>query len=97
LAEADATRARILQMLKEKLDAAGVKVEADFRSGVLRLPTGNLFESAQADPTPYGRDVIRILGQTLADTVPCFIPGEARPAPCPQLAPESVLNAVYIE
>jgi flagellar motor protein MotB len=97
LAEADATRAKILQTLKEKLDAQGVKVEADFRSGVLRLPTGNLFESAQADPTPYGRDVIRILGQTLADTVPCFIPGEARPITCPQLAPGSVLNAVYIE
>ena len=97
LAEADATRAKILQTLKDRLDAQGVKVEADFRSGVLRLPTGNLFESAQADPTPYGRDVIRILGQTLADTVPCFIPGEARPVNCPQLAPGSVLNAVYIE
>ena len=97
LAEADATRAKILQMLKERLEAAGVKVEADFRSGVLRLPTGNLFESAQADPTPFGREVIRILGQSLADTTPCFIPGPARPASCPPLAPGSVLNAVYIE
>ncbi len=97
LAEADATRAKILQMLKERLEARGVKVEADFRSGVLRLPTGNLFESAQADPTPFGREVIRILGVTLADTVPCFIPGAARPAACPPLSAGSVLNAVYIE
>ena len=52
LAEADATRAKILQMLKDRLAAAGVNVEADFRSGVLRLPSGRLFESAQADPTP---------------------------------------------
>jgi flagellar motor protein MotB len=97
LAEADATRAKILQMLKERLEKAGVKVEADFRSGVLRLPTGNLFESAQAEPTPFGSDVIRILGVSLADTVPCFIPGAARAPACPPLSPGSVLNAVYIE
>jgi flagellar motor protein MotB len=52
LAEADATRTKILQMLKDRLAAQGVNVEADFRSGVLRLPTGNLFESAQADVVP---------------------------------------------
>lgn len=97
LAEADATRAKILQTLKDRLDAAGVKVEADFRSGVLRLPTGNLFLSAQADPTPYGREVIRILGVALAETVPCFLPGQAHAAACPPLTSGSVLNAVYIE
>jgi flagellar motor protein MotB len=95
LAEADATRAKILQMLKNRLAEAGVNVEADFRSGVLRLPTGNLFPSAQADPTPYGREVIRILGVTLADTVPCFLPGAA--PGCPPLSAGNVLNAVYIE
>jgi chemotaxis protein MotB len=97
LAEADATRARILQMLKERLAAAGINVEADFRSGVLRLPAGNLFESAQSDPTPFGREVIRVLGVTLADIVPCFLPGQAQPAGCPPLSSGSVLNAVYIE
>jgi flagellar motor protein MotB len=97
LAEADATRAKILQMLKDRLAAAGVNVEADFRSGVLRLPTGKLFESAQSDPTPYGRDVIHILGVTLADTIPCFLPGQARQPTCPALSAGSVLNAVYIE
>jgi flagellar motor protein MotB len=97
LAEADATRAKILQMLKDRLAAAGVPVEADFRSGVLRLPTGKLFESGQADPTPFGREVIRVLGVTLADTVPCFLPGAERAASCPPLSPGSVLNAVYVE
>jgi flagellar motor protein MotB len=97
LAEADATRTKILRMLKDRLAAAGVNVEADFRSGVLRLPTGNLFESAQADPTPFGRNVIRILGVTLAETVPCFLPGQAYQAACPPLTAGSVLNAVYIE
>jgi flagellar motor protein MotB len=97
LAEADATRAKILQMLKDRLAAQGVAVEADFRSGVLRLPTGNLFESAQADPTPHGREVIRLLGVALADTVPCFLPGAAQPPACPPLSQGSVLNAVYIE
>jgi chemotaxis protein MotB len=95
LAEADATRARILQMLKEKLAAQGVAVEADFRAGVLRLPTGNLFESGAADPTPHGRDVIRLLGAALADVTPCFLPGA--PATCPPQSQDSVLNAVYIE
>jgi flagellar motor protein MotB len=101
LAEADATRTKILQMLKERLAAQGVNVEADFRSGVLRLPTGNLFESAQADPTPHGRDVIRLLGVALADVVPCFLPGapaSIQPnAACPPQLQGSLLNAVYIE
>ena len=81
LAEADATRAKILQMLKERLAAQGVAVEADFRNGVLRLPTGNLFESGEADPTPHGREVIRLLGAALADVVPCFLPGAPRRLP----------------
>ncbi|WP_374544856.1 flagellar motor protein MotB [Rhodoblastus sp.] len=97
LAEADATRAKILQMLKERLATQGVAVEADFRSGVLRLPTGNLFESGEADPTPHGREVIRLLGAALADTVPCFLPGAAPPPACPPQSQGSVLNAVYIE
>ncbi|MGO9390680.1 hypothetical protein [Rhodoblastus sp.] len=97
LAEADATRAKILQMLKDRLAAAGIPVEADFHSGVLRLPTGNLFESGQADPTPFGREVIRVLGVTLADTVPCFLTRQDRQAGCPPLSPGSVLNAVYVE
>ncbi len=97
LAEADATRAKILQMLKDRLAMAGIQVEADFRSGVLRLPTGNLFESGQSDPTPFGKEVIRVLGVTLADTVPCFLPGQDRQAGCPPLSPGSVLNAVYVE
>jgi flagellar motor protein MotB len=97
LAEADATRAKILQMLKERLAAAGVPVEADFRSGVLRLPTGNLFESGKAEPTPFGREVIRVLGVTLADTVPCFLALQDRQSGCPALSPGSVLNAVYVE
>ncbi len=96
LAEADATRAKILAMLKERLAAKGVNVEADFRNGVLRLPSGDLFDSAQAQPTPHGADVIRILGATLVDVLPCFLPGE-RPSDCPPLSPDSVLNAVYIE
>jgi flagellar motor protein MotB len=97
LAEADATRARILQMLKDRLAAAGIQVEADFRSGVLRLPTGKLFDSGRADPTPFGKEVIRVLGVTLADTVPCFLPGQDRQAVCPPLSRGSVLNAVYVE
>ncbi|MCI4678721.1 hypothetical protein K9U39_07540 [Rhodoblastus acidophilus] len=101
LAEADATRAEILKMLQKRLAARGVTVEADFRDGVLRLPTGNLFESGKADPTPYGRDVIRLLGAALADVAPCFLPGASarsgQIAACPPQSRGSVLNAVYIE
>jgi flagellar motor protein MotB len=101
LAEADATRAEILKMLQKRLAAKGVNVEADFRDGVLRLPTGNLFESGKADPTPYGRDVIRLLGAALADVAPCFLPGASarsgQIAACPPQSRGSVLNAVYIE
>lgn len=96
LAESDATRAKILDMLKERLAARGVTVEADARSGVLRLPTGNLFPSGEAEPTEHGREVIKILGGALADVAPCFLP-DAPPKNCPKILRGALLSAVYIE
>lgn len=96
LAETDATRTKILEMLKERLAAQGVMVEADVRSGVLRLPTGNLFPSGEAEPTEHGREVIKILGSALADVAPCFLP-DAPQQNCPKFLRGAVLNAVYIE
>lgn len=96
LAETDATRARILHMLKDRLAAQGVGVDVDLRSGVLRLPTGNLFPSGEAEPTEHGREVIKILGGALADVAPCFLPDPPRQN-CPKASRGAVLNAVYIE
>lgn len=95
LAEADSTRSKILLTLKQRLSDEGISVDADLENGTLRLPSGKLFESAQADPTPFGEQVIHLLGVTLADTISCFLP--AAPASCPPTKSGSVLSAIYIE
>ena len=96
LAEADATRSTILLTLKQKLAEKGIEVEADLRNGTLRLPSGNLFDTGQADPTPFGEQVIHGLGVTLAETIACYLPAP-KPKQCPASKDGSVLSAIYVE
>jgi flagellar motor protein MotB len=72
-------------------------VEIDAENGTLRLPSTKLFESAKADPTPIGTEVIKSLGVAIADIVPCYLANGARPEQCPQTDGAGVLSAVYIE
>ena len=97
LAEADATRSTILLTLKQRLAEKGIEVEADLQNGTLRLPSGNLFNTAQADPTPFGEQVIHGLGVTLAETIVCYLPAPTPPRECRAKKDGSVLSAIYVE
>lgn len=97
IAEADKRRTEILERLKDRLFASNIKVEIDAENGTLRLPSTKLFESAKADPTPVGTEVIKSLGVAIADIVPCYLANGARPEQCPQTDGAGVLSAVYIE
>jgi flagellar motor protein MotB len=97
LAEADKRRTEILEKLKERLLVSDIRVEIDAENGTLRLPSTKLFESAKADPTPQGTEVIRSLGVAIADIVPCYLASTKRPASCPEIEGAGVLSAIYIE
>jgi flagellar motor protein MotB len=97
LAEANLRRTEILEKLKERLSAGNIQVDIDDENGTLRLPSTNLFESAKADPTQKGKEVIRTLGIAIADIVPCFLVSRARPANCPPEDGAGILSAIYVE
>jgi chemotaxis protein MotB len=97
LAEANKRRTEILETLKARLGAGNIQVDIDAENGTLRLPSTKLFESTKADPTPEGIEIIRRLGVSIADVVPCYLASAARPTTCPQAAGTGILSAVYIE
>lgn len=100
LAAANETRARLLDDLRQRLEALGVEVRIDPANGTLKLPAGGLFLVAQAEPTAQGRETLRKLGDVLAATLPCYT-GVAnqpnRPAACPATDIYSRLSSAYIE
>ena len=97
LAEANARRTEILERLKERLSAGNIQVDIDAENGTLRLPSTKLFESSEADPTQEGKEIIRSLGVSIADVVPCYLSSDVRPASCPPANGAGVLSAIYIE
>jgi len=97
LAEANKRRTEILEKLKDRLNAGSIQVDIDAENGTLRLPSTKLFESTKADPTPEGTEIIRTLGVSIAEVVPCYLASEVRPATCPVVDGAGVLSAVYIE
>jgi chemotaxis protein MotB len=97
LAEADQRRTEILMKLKERLKAGSIQVDIDSENGTLRLPSTKLFESTKADPTSEGTEIIRTLGISIAEVVPCYLASSARPTSCPEANGAGILSAVYIE
>jgi flagellar motor protein MotB len=98
LAEADARRTEILELVRQRLLSSKINVEVDAGEGTLRLPSTLLFESAKADPTQEGTAIIRELGVALADIVPCYVANADRPVGCPaDNGGVGVLSAVYVE
>jgi chemotaxis protein MotB len=97
LAEANKRRTEILEKLRERLSAGNIQVDIDAENGTLRLPSTKLFESSKADPTPDGKEVIRSLGVSIAEIVPCYLASRVRPANCPPEDGAGILSAIYIE
>lgn len=100
MSRADETRVVLLRDLQQRLSLRDINVIIDPENGTLKLPSGRLFESARADPTPEGRETILGLGAVLAEVLPCYISrqDQAESAEdCPQPVAYSTLSAVYIE
>ena len=68
----DQTRIRILKQIKARLAGANFNVEIDEKTGVVRLPEAELFETAQFVLTEQGRQNILLLREALEDILPCY-------------------------
>jgi len=91
----DAERAELLMRIKAALSARGLEVEVDLENGILRLPESLLFASNEAELSATGEAAIVILGEVMAELLPCYVGAAAR-RPCPG-GPQDVLEAVLIE
>ena len=102
-------RHRLLFTLRERLSKAGIIVEVDPETGVLRLPEQLLFDKGQsalgmtAGPSGVRLDPVRMadvqdkltkLGNALADVLPCF--GGSGGETCPE-GDRSTLEGALIE
>jgi flagellar motor protein MotB len=97
LVEANERRTEILEKLRDRLVAGNIQVDIDVGNGTLRLPSTKLFEASRADPTPEGKEIVRILGKSIAEIVPCYLTTQARPGNCPPESGAGILSAIYIE
>lgn len=99
LLTADATRADILEELKESLKRDGVEVQIDTETGVLRLPDDVLFKRGEVNPKPAGVDALKKLARALERIIPCYAvnptPGAVRPASC--LPATHSIELLYVE
>lgn len=72
IAATNETRAQMLEVLRRRLTALGVQVTIDPANGTLRLPSGGLFLSGEAEPTTQGRAILLKLGNVLTEILPCY-------------------------
>jgi flagellar motor protein MotB len=76
LQDREAARAGLLQRLADRLEKASIKFTIDQRSGVLRLSDAIPFATGHSDLTdPRARQTLQVLGEVLADVLPCFTTG----------------------
>lgn len=75
LTSAGQTRREILETLKERLDkrpkSYNLTVRIDTETGVLSLPKSILFDPAQFELSPQGRQAVDIVADELAVVLPC--------------------------
>jgi flagellar motor protein MotB len=92
----EAARAGLLQRLADRLDAGGIKFTLDQRSGVLRLSDAIPFATGHSDLTdPKAKQTLVVLGQVLAEVLPCFATGADRVGCATGDAP--ILETVLVE
>ena len=68
----DKTRVEILEAIKARLAASNFNVEIDEKSGVVRLPEAELFQTGKFELTEEGRQNIEILRAALEGILPCY-------------------------
>jgi flagellar motor protein MotB len=91
----DAERAELLTRIKAAVAARGLEVEVDLENGILRLPEALLFATNEAALSETGQAAIVVLGEVLAQTLPCYAAGGG-PGPCPG-GSRDVLEVVLVE
>lgn len=76
LTSAGQTRREILETLKERLDKRlkpyNLTVRIDAETGVLSLPNSILFDTAQFELSPQGRQAVGIVADELSVVLPCY-------------------------
>ena len=98
LADAQQTRTEVLNEIRDLLARSRIQVTVDPSTGTLRLPAGQLFEQAVAEPTPAGRELIRALARAMAQVLPCHDGSTTNHSPnCRMRRGAARLSAVYIE
>ncbi len=68
----DQTRIEILKQIKARLAASNFNVQIDEKTGVVRLPEAELFETARFNLTEQGRRNMLILRDALEEILPCY-------------------------
>jgi flagellar motor protein MotB len=102
LTGAGETRKEILQTLKKRLDQRlkryNLTVRIDPETGVLSLPNSILFDTAQFQLSPKGRQAVEIVADELAAVLPCYTDVEPGGPPCTLRSPaNNKIDAIFIE
>ncbi len=96
LSDREAQRATLLRRVAERLEAGHVSFTLDDRSGVLHLTDAIPFATGRSDLSdPHAQRTTAVLGQVLADTLPCFTAGAERRGCQPN--DTAILEAVLVE
>ncbi len=96
LQDRETARAGLLQRLADRLERASIKFTIDQRSGVLRLSDAIPFATGHSDLTDLrARHTLQVLGEVLADVLPCFATGAVAKG-C-EAADTPILETVLVE
>ena len=87
-------RANLLQEIARRMQARGLPVTLDLRSGVVRLPEALLFKSGQWQLLPEGEEAVQALAQSLQEVLPC---AGTTAMPCQWQRQPLQLDSVLIE
>jgi flagellar motor protein MotB len=94
----DRTRQYLLEMLRDSLEAEGLRVEVDESNGVLRLTEQSInFPSGSDEPTEGHESRIRTLARVMDKVIPCFVPERPRCASPPPEQYSATIDALLIE
>ncbi len=99
LSGANGTRSKMLVQLKKELAAHGItKVEIDTENGVLSLHDDILFDTAQYELTPVGKERVKTVANVLMQVLPCYADFEDASQKPENCEPEiHKIDAVFIE
>jgi flagellar motor protein MotB len=88
----------LVDVVGQRLQQEGVRVELDPDSGVIALPSDALFDSGSAIPTGEALQAIQKMDEVLSEVLPCYVASAVRRKDCSRLNSRGVeLETVMIE